>query len=87
MILSNQLSRSEALKLLNEPLYNETELKEDIAYISNKLNLSEEELLSYINSPGTHYTNYKNWDKTFNRLKIIQKSLEKFYGNKVRNYS
>ena len=43
MIMSNSISREEALKKIDEPLYNETELINDINYLVKKLDISIEE--------------------------------------------
>jgi len=42
LIVSGQMTRDEALKELEKPLYNETELKEDKEFISKKLGISLE---------------------------------------------
>ncbi|MDK2064385.1 N-acetyl sugar amidotransferase [Aliarcobacter butzleri] len=43
LIVSGQMTRDEALKELEKPLYDETELKEDKEFISKKLGISLEE--------------------------------------------
>lgn len=43
MIVSGQMTRDDALKRLEEPLYLESDLKEDLDYVLSKLDMSNEE--------------------------------------------
>ena len=43
MILSGQMTREQALKKLQEPLYNKEDLEKDLSYILNYLGLSRTE--------------------------------------------
>ena len=87
MILSEQLSREEALIELNKPLYEERELKDDLAYIAKKLQITAEEFDKYISSPGVDYSEFKNWDRTFQLFKKTQRLVEKILGKKINNYA
>lgn len=60
MIVANQISRSDAIEELSKPLYEESELKKQKVFISKKLNISIEELESYINLPNKSYKDYPN---------------------------
>ncbi|TMP27002.1 N-acetyl sugar amidotransferase, partial [Pseudoalteromonas rubra] len=48
LIVAGQISRDEALKELEKPLYDQQELNDDKVYIANKLNLSLEEFDSLL---------------------------------------
>jgi N-acetyl sugar amidotransferase len=87
LIVSGQISRSEALKEIAEPLYNTEELKQDILYISKKLSITESAFHDFIKSPIHHYTKYKNWDKQYKLMKKIQEKLSKFLGRSFNKYS
>lgn len=87
MILSGQMSREEALIELNNPLYDDRELKDDLAYIAKKLRISATELESFIATPGVHYSEFKNWDRTYLLLKKIQIIAEKLAGKRIKNYA
>jgi len=87
LINAKQLSRDEALKILQEPLYDEIELKEDLVFVAQKLGITVEELQSYISEEGRSYKEYSNWDRGYRRLKAIQKKLEKLLGREIKNYA
>ena len=87
MILSGQLSRNEALEELEKPLYDEGELKKDLAYISKKLQISIEELSNLIDAPGVQYSKFKNWDSNYSKLKYVQKFVEKVFNRNIKNYA
>ncbi len=60
MILSGQMSREDALKKLSvEPIDN-LELKKEILFICNKLDISNSELLEYFNLEKKNFHDYKS---------------------------
>lgn len=59
MIISRQISRNEALKILEEPIYQENEMKNEIEYILKELDLSKEEFESIMSSPNKQHTEFK----------------------------
>ncbi len=59
MICSGQISRDESLTILDEPLYDETELKRDIEYIQKKFGWSEEEFERIMGLPIRPHDFYK----------------------------
>lgn len=87
MILSKQIKREDAIIELSLPFYDEKELKEDFSYVAKKLAVTEEELQSFIDGPCVEYTDYKNWDNTYNLLKKGQGFIEKVLGKEVTNYA
>ena len=87
MILSGQLSREGALAELDKLLYDDRELKDDLAYVAKKLHIPLEELNGYISSPGRDYSEFKNWDKIFQVLKKTQRLTERLLGRKMNNYA
>ena len=62
LILTNQMTRDEALKELKSPPYNREEIHEDIEFIANKLGITEDELMSYLTSENKTYKDYRNID-------------------------
>lgn len=86
MILSGQLDRDIALKELEKPLYDSFELQDDIEYISKKIQITTDQLKSYISAPGRCYSDFDNWDKYYNLLKQLQRIAEKFFGMEIKNY-
>jgi hypothetical protein len=60
LILTGQMSREEALKLLKEPAYDPETIDQDIEYVANKLDITIDELMGYFNAPNKTYKDYKN---------------------------
>jgi hypothetical protein len=86
-ILSRSLTRDEALRELQKPLYDEIELSQDKAYIAKKLEISVDELDRFTYEKGIHYSKYANWD-TFYKLMIkVKKLVQKVIGRNVKTYS
>ncbi len=86
-ILSKEISRVEALEALEQPLYDERELKDDIEYVAKKLQMSNEELVRLSTGPGKDYSVYKNWDRKFAWIKKVQGVVESLRGGGIKNYS
>lgn len=86
-ILSGGIDRSCALKMLEEPLYDAQELKDDMAYVAKKLRITVDELERLSREPGKKYTEYKNWDMKYKIIKSIQEGVESIIGKRIRNYS
>ncbi|MBS4024184.1 MAG: N-acetyl sugar amidotransferase [Clostridia bacterium] len=59
MIVSGQMSREEALKVLQEPLYDEKEMEEEINYILKCVGLSRNEFESIMKASPKQHTDYK----------------------------
>lgn len=78
-ILSGELTREQALELMQEPLYDPEELKEDIDYFCKKLSISKSELDHYINMPLRYYWEYKNWDKRLRIGIFLKNSFDKIF--------
>lgn len=58
MIISDQMSREEALKLLDEPIYDEQIMNEEIDMLLEKLDLSKEEFSRIMNERPKQHTEY-----------------------------
>lgn len=72
MIVSNQITRKEALKLLDEPLYDPKELENDIAYFCKKLEITPDEFIHYLRMPLKKYSDYDNWDSKLKYVSIAR---------------
>lgn len=86
LILSGQMSREDAIKKLEEPLYEEIELTNDKIFVSNKLSISLGDLDEMVESAPVDYTEYKNWDARYKLLKKVQVFIERLLGNKLSKY-
>tara|TARA_R110000868_G_scaffold8205_3_gene42621 strand:- start:209287 stop:210387 length:1101 start_codon:yes stop_codon:yes gene_type:complete len=60
LILTKQTTRDEALEVLKKLPYDEETIAQDFEYIGNKLDVSVDELQSYMDLPNKFYWDYKN---------------------------
>jgi N-acetyl sugar amidotransferase len=60
LILTNQLSREDALQQIANPPYDESQAMKDLTYICRKLSIPKEEFLALMNQPNQTFKNYKN---------------------------
>lgn len=65
LILSNQMSREEALEKLLIPAISDDEAREDFEYIATKLGISSQKLQSYLEAPNKTHKDYKNQENMF----------------------
>lgn len=82
LILTDQMTREEALELLKKPAYNPETIKEDFEYIATKLGISVEELQSYFDAPNKTYKDYKSQEGIYNVGASIMRMLGKEKGGK-----
>lgn len=66
LILTNQMTRNDAINKLKTPAYNEENIKEDFSYIATKLGISTDELKVYMDAPNKTYKDYKNQMSIYN---------------------
>ncbi len=87
LILSNQISRHEAVQVLKQPLYeNQTELKLDRGFIADKLEISEEKLCKLEELPNKSALDYRNDKYVLKLIKEIKK-INKLIKLPVKKYS
>ena len=60
LILTGQMTRDKALEELKKLPYDEENIHHEIEFIANKLDISTDELMSYMNMPKKTYKDYKN---------------------------
>jgi N-acetyl sugar amidotransferase len=60
LILTNQLSREDALQQIANPPYDESQAMKDLTYICRKLSIPREEFLALMHQPNQTFKNYKN---------------------------
>lgn len=66
LILTDQMTRDQALLSLRNSSYDEREICTEIEFVANKLDMSKEELLQYLEIPHKTYKDYKNQMKLYN---------------------
>ena len=82
LILTGQMTRNQALKALDEPSYDSTTIHHEIEYVANKLNISIDELNSYMNLPHKSYKNYKNQRQIYDYGRWLMKIMKLEIGGK-----
>jgi hypothetical protein len=87
LILSNQMTRGEALLMLEESLYEKSELEADIVYICKKLRITNDEFFDLMKLPIESATQFRNWNSLQSFAKYFQNSLQKIIGKKINIYS
>jgi N-acetyl sugar amidotransferase len=60
LILTEQMTRDEALVKIAQPAYDPATIEEDFEYVATKLDLSVAELRALMNGPNKSYHDYKN---------------------------
>jgi hypothetical protein len=75
LILSDQMTRDEALERLKKPAYDPETIDEDFEYIATKLGISVKELRFYHEMPLKTYKDYKNREWMFDLGAKTLKSL------------
>lgn len=65
LILTCQMSREEALEKLKTPAYDPETIEDDFKYVAKKLQITEEELRSYLAAPNKSYKDYRNRESLF----------------------
>jgi len=66
LILTKQMTRADALAELEKPAYNPVTIEEEFDYIATKLDISSDELRTYLSEPKKSYKDYKNQRLMFN---------------------
>lgn len=82
LILTDQMSREEALERLSKPGYDPETIGQDFEYIATKLGITVEELRSYFNAPNKTYKDYKSQDNIYNLGAKVMRALGMEKGGK-----
>ena len=76
LILTNQMTREDALEKLTHPAYDPKTIMQDFEYIATKLGISVNELQSYMDAPNKTYKDYKSQENIYN----IGAKVMRFFG-------
>ena len=82
LIVTGQMSREEALKLLKKPSYDEATIDQEIDFVANKLGISVDELNNYMQIPLKTYKDYKNQRQIYDFGSRVLRTLGLVYGVK-----
>ncbi len=75
LILTNQLTRNEALKILENPPYDSESINHDFEYIATKLDIFPSQLEKYMNQPNKTYKDYKSQKNIYHFGAKVMKML------------
>jgi aminotransferase len=87
LIMSEQMTREEALNELQKPLYDPDDLKEDLFYFRKKLDLTENDFDTLLKLPTRDATEFPSDIGKYQMLKKLQAKLEALSGKRLSNYS
>ncbi len=74
LILTGQMTRNEALRLLEIPSYDKETIHDEFSYIAKKLDISEDQLWKYHSMPKKTYRDFRNIAAVFDLgAKILKK--------------
>lgn len=82
LIVTGQMTRKEAMNLLKRPSYDEAEVRQEFEFIANKLDISIDELTSYLELPIRTYKDYKNQENIYRAGAKVLKALGLEVGGK-----
>ncbi|MFA7272769.1 MAG: N-acetyl sugar amidotransferase [Crocinitomicaceae bacterium] len=82
LILTNQMTREDALKQLASPAYDPETIQQDFEYIATKLGITVSELQSYMDAPNKTYKDYKSQENIYNIGAKVMRMLGKEKGGK-----
>ncbi|MGS0763268.1 N-acetyl sugar amidotransferase [Syntrophomonas curvata] len=84
LIVAGQITREEAIKELNKPLYEIQELEEDIIYFINKIDITREEFDEIMNRPPRNHEDFKTNTTILNVLRRIYSCYKKLVSLNTR---
>lgn len=87
LIVTAQMTKEEALRELDKPLYDEKELVSDKEYVAKKLGITDEELENILQMPSHTYKDFPNMEKRYKQMKKVQSFFSKLLNKNLSNYS
>jgi hypothetical protein len=78
LIVSGQISRSEAISALQEPIAEPAQIRRDVKFVAKKLGMSAAELNELIDSPPVSHMNYPNQLSLHAKLTAIKTAIRRF---------
>jgi N-acetyl sugar amidotransferase len=82
LILTDQMTRAQALKQLERPAYDEETASRDFEYVATKLGISVDELRGYLYAPNRKYEDYKSQELVLRLGAAVMKKLGLEVGGK-----
>lgn len=82
LIVTGQMTRDEALEKLKTPALDDATVRQEFEYVANKLEISMEELQSYMDAPNKTYRDYKSQEAIYMLGSRVMKALGLELGGK-----
>jgi N-acetyl sugar amidotransferase len=82
LIVTGQMTREDALVKLQTPALDDATVRQEFEYVANKLEISTDELKSYLNAPNKTYRDYKSQEGLYLLGAKIMKALGLEIGGK-----
>ena len=82
LILTNQMKRSDAIKILKDKPYDVENIKHDIEFVANKLQVSVTDINNFFNLPKKNYKDYRSQKNLYTIGSFIMKFLNIELGGK-----
>ena len=82
LIVTEQMTRDEALELLQAPPFDRATITSEIEFVANKLNISIDELSKYMTAPKKTYSDYKNQQSIYKLGAVVMRKLGLEIGGK-----
>jgi N-acetyl sugar amidotransferase len=73
LIMNGEIRRDEAVRELEQPLYEPNQLEQDRSYVCKKLGFSEAEFAAYLKAPPVSHYDYPSYARLAERLVAIHK--------------
>ena len=77
LVQSEQITREQAIKLLQEPIYDKNLLESDKKYVLKKLNFNEATFEDYMRAPIRKHNEFKSEQKYWNKYFFVIKKIKK----------
>ena len=75
LIVTGQMTREEALKLLEQPALDDATVRQEFEYVATKLGITVEELQGYFDAPNKTYRDYRSQQSIYNFGARVMKVL------------
>ena len=85
-IAAGEIDRNAAMEELNKPLYDAAELARDTEYLCRKLEISTQEFQELMEATPRDFTEFKNWQALYTRLKRAQRLAQRVSGKRMSIY-
>ena len=82
LIVTGQMTRDDALSLLQQPTYNHETISQETEFVANKLDITVQELKSYLTLPKKTYRDYRSQDVIYRLGANVMRSLGLEIGGK-----